>query len=80
MAVTISNKEISPLVREKVKEGNLYRIMDQAAGLCTSIGALGNFDSVEDTAKFIQSHAENKLRKKDTTFQAEKEKRRSRFY
>jgi len=35
---------------------------------------------VEDTAKFIQSHAEDKLRNKDTSFQAEKEKRRSKFY
>ena len=74
------NKEVTPLVREKVKQGNLYRIMDQAAGLCTTIGALGNFDNVEDTAKFIQSHAENKLRKKETTFPVEMERRRSRFY
>jgi len=42
----VSNKDVSPLVREKVKEGNIYRLMDQAAGLYTTIGALGNLKSV----------------------------------
>jgi hypothetical protein len=73
------NYKPSPLIREVVKKANLKQLLDQAAGIMLSVAALSNHDSFEATAKNIQSWAEMNLSKKNTSFLAEKQRRREKY-
>lgn len=68
-----------PLVRKKVREGNLRRLMNQAAGLAVSIAALGNHSSLDTTLQLVGGWTEERLRSKKTSFDGEKASRRPRF-
>lgn len=71
--------EASPLTREMVKQANFQQLLDQGRGILLSVAAIGNHDSIEDTAKLFQSWTEIGLDKKNTSFQEEKERRRKKF-
>lgn len=71
--------EASPLTRELVKQGNMKQLLDQGAGILLSIAAVGNHDSIEETAKLFKSWAEIGLNKKNTSFREEKERRRKKY-
>jgi hypothetical protein len=73
------NYRASPLVRELVKQGNMKQLLDQGAGILLSIAAVGNHDSIEDTANLFKSWAEISLSKKNTSFLDEKERRRKKY-
>jgi len=69
----------SPLVREKVREGNLQQLMNQASGLAVSIAALGDHANLDTTLQSIGYWTEHRLSSKKTSFDGQKEARRSRF-
>lgn len=74
-----SNCNASPLVREKVLQGNITRLLDQGAGILLSVAAIGNHHSLEDTLQVFKSWAEIALNKKNTTFQNEKDRRQKKY-
>lgn len=69
----------SPLIRNRVREGNLRMLLNQAAGLALSIAALGDHSSLDTTLQFVGSWTEEKLRRRNLSFDADKESRRKRF-
>lgn len=70
----------SPLVRKKVREGNLHRMLNQSAGLNLSIGAkLGDGAHLDTTLQVIGQWTEYRLRSNNTSFEAEIFRRRGRF-
>ncbi len=42
----------TPLVRKKVRQGNLTQMMNQAAGLTVSIAALGDHSDLDSTLQW----------------------------
>ena len=73
------NHQTSPLVRRRVREGNLRQLMNQAAGLAVSIAALGDHDSLGETLQTLGYWTELRLSRKNTSFDGEKANRKSRF-
>jgi len=69
----------SPLIRKKIKEGNIQRLLDQAAGLMMSIASVSDHNNIEETTELLNSWFELKLISKDKTFEVEKERRRHEF-
>lgn len=68
-----------PLIREKVKEGNLQRLLDQTAGLIISIAAAGNYNNLNITLDITRKWIEMKLVEKSKNFEAETIERRQKF-
>lgn len=71
------------IAREKIKKGNLKKLMDQAGGLLISISAAetekeDNID-IEDTVISIKEYLEDKLKKKNKKFENEVFKRKSEY-
>lgn len=54
----------SPLIREKVLQGDLNRLLNQAAGLMLSIGALSACDSIDDALAQLKAWSDSVLYKK----------------
>jgi hypothetical protein len=79
--IQIYNNKINvePIIREKVKEGNVIALLDQSSGLALSIGALYDYKDLDETFKTIKTYTEIKLIKKETFFEEEKEKRRLKY-
>lgn len=65
-----------PATREVIRKGSLKQLKDQAAGLMTSIAALEDHLSFEETAMSVAKYGENKMMQKNTSFLGEKEKRK----
>lgn len=65
-----------PATREIIKKGNLIQLKDQAAGLMTSIAALENHLSFEETALSVAMYGEMKMIQKNTSFKNETNKRK----
>lgn len=70
------NPDIKPLIREKVKQGDLKKLTNQVNGLLISIGAYMNKNNIDDVQKYIKSISEAKLKHKNTSFKNEVHKRR----
>lgn len=68
-----------PLIRETIKQGNLMRLLDQAAGLLMSVAAISNHESTGETTKVLQSWCDSKLAHKKKSFESEKTYRQSKF-
>jgi len=68
-----------PLIRERVRQGNLKQLMNQAAGLAVSIAALGNHSNLDNTLEILGVWTTERLRSKNTSFEGEREIRKSRF-
>lgn len=79
--IQLANLDYQPtsLIREVIKTGNLKQLMDQAAGIMMSVASITDHDSIQDTSDVIKTWFEVNLMKKNTTFEAEKIKRKSRF-
>ncbi|WP_246314782.1 replication initiation factor domain-containing protein [Paenibacillus foliorum] len=71
--------EPTPLIRESVKQGNLKQLLDQAAGLMMSVASISDHESITNTSDVIKSWFEVNLLKKNTTFEVEKDRRKTRF-
>lgn len=69
----------SPLVRQKVCQGNITQLLNQAAGLSVSIAALGDHRDLDSTLEILGNWVEERMRKKNTSFNGEKTIRRERF-
>ena len=70
------NPDIKPLIREKIKQGDLKKLTNQVNGLIISIGAYINKNSIDDVQEYIKFTAVAKLKLKNTTFKSEVQKRR----
>lgn len=75
-----NNYLVSPAIREKIKVGSLQKVLDQSAGLFQSIAAIEDIDNSKDVGRLVSDYLENKLRKNNTSFQSEKEKRQKQFF
>jgi dsDNA-binding SOS-regulon protein len=71
--------EATPLIRQVIKQGNLKQLLDQAAGLMMSVASISDHDSIVNTSDVVKSWFEITLANKNTTFEAEKVKRKARF-
>lgn len=71
--------EPTPLIREVVRQGNIKQLLDQAAGLMMSVASISDHNTITNTSDVIKSWFEVNLLKKNTTFEAEKIKRKARF-
>lgn len=69
----------SPLIRERIKIGNVKQLLDQASGLLLSIAAVANHESADQTSDVIKSWLEINLQNKKTNYEVEINKRKSRF-
>jgi hypothetical protein len=70
---------ISPLVREKVIEGDLKRLTNQTNGLIVSIGAYANFKSMDESLEYLKKTAEYNLKQKGTNYMESVNKRRNKY-
>ncbi len=68
--------ELKPLIREKIKQGDLNKISNQLIGLLISFGAYTDKTNIDHVQKNIKSKAEAKLKLKNTSFKNEVQKRR----
>lgn len=69
----------SSAIREKIRYGNLDKLLDQCCGIFTTIGALKNEEKTRDVYLVLIEHMQHKNKKKNTTFKEEVEKRKNRF-
>ncbi|MEW6182276.1 MAG: hypothetical protein AB1500_03755 [Bacillota bacterium] len=72
-------QEVSPLVREKVLEGDLKRLLDQGGGILLSIGALTKSNSIEEALEKLKGHEEKKLAIERVDFISKIRSRKLRF-
>ena len=72
-------KPVSPLVREKVKQGDVKRLYNQAVGLIYTIAAVSNFDTIDGPLEMLKIISNIKLKREGTDFQRKVNKRRSKF-
>ncbi|MEW6182272.1 MAG: replication initiation factor [Bacillota bacterium] len=72
-------KEVSPLVREKVLEGDLKRLLDQGGGILLSIGALTKSNCIEEALEKLKAWQEGKLIAEGANFRGKVELRRTKF-
>ncbi|GLX68319.1 replication initiation factor [Paenibacillus glycanilyticus] len=71
--------EATPLIRSVIKQGDIVRLLNQAAGLQMSIAAIGNHETTKETAHVINAWLETKLHFEQTNFEDQKEKRQRKF-
>jgi len=71
--------DIHPIIRKKIKEGNVIGLLDQSSGLAISLGAIYNHKDLDETFNAIKIYTKIKLQKKETSFQEEKEKRKLKY-
>jgi len=71
---------IEPIIRKKIKEGNVIGLLDQSSGLAISLGAIYNHKNLDETFNIIKTYTKIKLQKNETSFKEEKEKRKAKFY
>jgi len=71
--------EVSPLIRERVIQGDIKRLLDQGVGILFSVGAAANKTSMEEVLEMLKKWGENKLLKEGITFKDEVQARRQRF-
>lgn len=69
-----------PLVRQKVRQGNLVPLTNQIIGIMVSIGVLINSNSLKEVQEYVEDKLEEKHRNNETSFIKEVNKRRSKFY
>lgn len=69
----------NPLIRNKIKLGNLQCLLDQAAGLMMSVASLSDHNSIEETSNLLKSWFEIKMSSKNVTFDEEKMRRQNQF-
>ncbi|MHB1419388.1 MAG: replication initiation factor [Bacillota bacterium] len=55
--------EVSPLVRESVKQGDIRRLLDQASGCLISIGAQSSADTFDKAFEILKGWGEIKLQR-----------------
>lgn len=69
----------SSTIREKIKYGNLEKLLDQCSGIFITIGAIKNKAKTSDIYLTLLEHIKEKNKKRNTTFKAEVEKRKGRY-
>lgn len=55
----LSGYDVSPLVRKKVRQGNLKKLSSLCSGVLISIGALEGCKSMDDALEMVKQHGEN---------------------
>jgi len=79
--VSQTNKPITdPLVRKKVKQGNLFPLTNQIIGILVSIGVLINNNNLNEVLKYVENKVLEKHKGKGTSFIKEVNKRKDKFY
>ena len=68
--------ELNPLIREKIKQGDLKKLTNQVNGLIISIGAYIDKSNIDEVQKYIKANSEARLKLKNTSFKNEVQKRR----
>jgi hypothetical protein len=66
---------IDPMVRNKVLKGDLSRITMQTNGLILSLGAYGQFKTIDEALHYLKHNLLFKLKKEGTTYEKETKKR-----
>lgn len=70
---------IKPLIRNKVIQGDIKRLINQTNGLLISIGAYSDIEKIDDVLRIIGKQANKNLSGKGTDFTSEVRKRRNKF-
>lgn len=73
------NQTYLPAIRKKVKLGNTEQLLNQIAGLLITVGSLNDHSNLDITAELAKRWTENRLQKKNITFEQEKVQRHKRF-
>lgn len=72
-------QNISLLVRKKVKQGDMKRLLDQGAGILISIGALADHNSIQQSLNMLENWENRTLQNKGRSFPIETQLRRDKF-
>jgi hypothetical protein len=70
---------VNPFIRTKVKQGDIKRLTNQTNGLLISIGSYADITDINKVLNFVKIKAQANLKTKNTTFQNEVKKRRSKY-
>ncbi|MDW7675380.1 MAG: replication initiation factor [Bacillota bacterium] len=73
------NEDVSPLIREKIKQGNIIGLLNQANGLLISIAANASFENVDQALKLLKKWGNTKLAKDGLSFTEKVLTRRKKF-